>query len=158
MCVIVTVDIMEFLTNNPGLQYLSEEIFLNLDPEDLDKCKLVNGRWENVISNPSFLVRKFIQLGIFKNFGCEWKKAVQLLTEGEDYEVLTEHLSKILKFVLKFKHYSTTLYDNHPIHWAAEKGYSKIVELLATSTENSNLLDKHGRTPIHIAATKDMWM
>ena len=83
---------MEFLTNNPGLQYVPEEIFLNLDPEDLDKCKLVNGRWENVINNPSFLVRKWIQLGIFKKFGSEWKKAVQLLTEGDDYDVLTEHL------------------------------------------------------------------
>ena len=70
---------MEFLTNNPGLQHVAEEIFLNLDPKDLKKCELVNERWENVIKNPSFLVRNLIQFGFITR---EWKKAVRLLTEN----------------------------------------------------------------------------
>ena len=144
---------------------MAEEIFLNLNPDDLDKCTLVNGRWENIINNPSFLVKKFIQLGIFKKFGSEWKKAVQSLNEGEDYGVLTEHLNVILKDAVFCHHkycngsysdysYSNFHYDIHPIHWAVTTRCPKIFELLATSTECSNLLDGKGRTPIHMAASR----
>ena len=139
---------------------MAEEIFLNLNPDDLDKCTLVNGRWENIINNPSFLVKKFIQLGIFKKFGSEWKKAVQSLNEGEDYGVLTEHLNVILKDAVFCHHkysdysYSNFHYDIHPIHWAVTTRCPKIFELLATSTECSNLLDGRGRTPIHMAASR----
>ena len=38
---------MELMTNNPGLQFLAEEIFLNLNWKELaQKCVHVNDSWK----------------------------------------------------------------------------------------------------------------
>ena len=39
-----------------------------------------------------------------------------------------------------------------PIHWAAHKGQTEIVEILAPLTDNPNAPDKWGYTPIYKAA------
>ena len=121
---------MEFLTNNPGLQHVAEEIFMNLHPRHLEKCKCVNERWENVINNPSFLVRNLIQFGLIKRFPSKWKKAVRLLTENSA-NLFAKHLTNIFRMPYLYSDYNMP----HPIHWAVTTGCPKIVELLATSTE-----------------------
>ena len=105
---------MELLTNNPGLQHVAEEIFLNLNSKDLQKCTYVNERWKNIINNPSFYLKKCIQFGIFNKYASEWKKAVQFT---ENREAFTRHFKAMLdKHEWDFTYFRTNLDDIHPIH------------------------------------------
>ena len=55
---------MEKIINNPGLQHLAENIFLNLNGEDLKACQLINRSANQILdNNPMFGIRKCIQLG-----------------------------------------------------------------------------------------------
>ena len=49
------------MTENPGLQHISEQIFLNLNNENLLKCQQVNKDWEQIINNPTFWLKKCVQ-------------------------------------------------------------------------------------------------
>ena len=74
---------MELLTNNPGFQHVAEEIFQNLNSKNLKKCTCVNDRWENIINNPSFYLKKCLQFGILEKYANEWKKAIQFTDNSE---------------------------------------------------------------------------
>ena len=52
---------MEKIINNPGLQHLAENIFLNLNYEDLKSCELINQSTKLILENPMFWMKKFIQ-------------------------------------------------------------------------------------------------
>ena len=54
---------METILKNPGLQHLVENIFLNLNRNDLDKCKLINESSFQILENPMFRFKKFTQKG-----------------------------------------------------------------------------------------------
>ena len=52
---------MEKIINNPGLQHLAENIFLNLNSEDLKQCQLINQSASKILENPLFWMKKLIQ-------------------------------------------------------------------------------------------------
>ena len=39
-----------------------------------------------------------------------------------------------------------------PLHWAADNGHASVVEMLIQAGANKEAKDKHGRTPLHVAA------
>ena len=91
---------MELLTNNPGLQFLAEEIFLNLNWKELaQKCVHVNDSWKSIIHNPTFLlqlcIRDYGQL--FQENESAWKKELQLTKKDTD---LKENFTQYLKNML----------------------------------------------------------
>ena len=56
-------DTLEKILNNPGLQHLAENIFDNLNFEDLDICRGINQSSQQILDyqmdKPMFLLRKF---------------------------------------------------------------------------------------------------
>ena len=58
---------MEIILKNPGLQHLVENIFLNLNRNDIDKCKLINESSFHILENPMFRFKMFIQKFSTKN-------------------------------------------------------------------------------------------
>merc|ERR1712062_817491 len=50
--------IMERITESPGLQHISEDIFKLLDKKTLMNCRKVSKAWKNVIEEPLFLQKR----------------------------------------------------------------------------------------------------
>ena len=53
---------METIITNPGLQHLAEEVFWNLDFEDLKICAQINLSCKHILQNPKFCLRKIEHL------------------------------------------------------------------------------------------------
>ena len=89
---------MEILTNNPGLQHIAEEIFLNLGFFCLEKVEKVHESWKMIVNNPSFLLQKCIQnTAIHVKNQKPWKAAIQV-TKHTDYEKnIILHLKSIFR-------------------------------------------------------------
>ena len=64
---------------NPGLQHLAENIFLNLNGEDLKACQLICQSANQILgNNPMFWIKKCFQKGLSKEKNKEgWIKGVQ---------------------------------------------------------------------------------
>ena len=137
---------IHLLTRNPALQHLAEEILLNLNHEDFEEYMEVDESWKKIIYNPSFLLRKCIQLGYFEKTKSAWKTTVQL-TKSRDEEFLTEHFFDVLNM-------ETFHPDVSPIYLAAIYGYSKIIQAVAASSiDDPNASEgSDGDTPMHAAA------
>ena len=56
--VVSNFDIMERITESPGLQHISEDIFKLLDKKTLMNCRKVNKTWKNIIEGPIFLQKR----------------------------------------------------------------------------------------------------
>ena len=50
---------MDPITNNPGLQHITEDILLNLDFKNLKICQSVNKKFGEILANPIFWLKKF---------------------------------------------------------------------------------------------------
>ena len=114
-------NIMDGLTKNPGLQYVSEEIFLNLGIVQLKRCQQVNESWENVINNPSFWLRKCVRDGKLMKSKSAWEKVIQLIRHTDREKDLIQHLENIYRYGSGFL---------SPIVWATENGYAKVIKVL----------------------------
>ena len=66
---------METIITNPGLQHLAEEVFWNLDFEDLKICAQINLSCKQILQNPIFCLSKFEHLT--KKNKEDWIKAIQ---------------------------------------------------------------------------------
>ena len=53
---------METIISHPGLQHVAENIFWNLDFEDLKICAQINQTCKQILKNPIFCWKKFRQL------------------------------------------------------------------------------------------------
>ena len=70
---------------NPGLQHLAENIFSNLNYQDITSCQLINQSSRFILNNPGFWLKKFIQKGMSKKNKNDWIKAIQL-TKNTNFE------------------------------------------------------------------------
>ena len=86
---------MENVINNPGLQHLEENIFLNLNYEDLKKCQFINQSTKDIWKYPMFWIKwikfKCIQESLKKSdeekinisyLKCNFKRGMAL---GKDH-------------------------------------------------------------------------
>ena len=85
---------MEKIINNPGLQHLTENIFLNLDSTNLNKCQMINQSARQILENPMFWIKKLIQKGLSKKNQKDWIEAIQLETNSEK----KRHIAAYLKW------------------------------------------------------------
>ena len=74
---------MEHLVRNPGLQHISEKIFMSLDHESLSNCQKVNMAWKTQLENPFFWLKKCIQNGLLKEHQDDWLNIVKTLKNSE---------------------------------------------------------------------------
>ena len=90
---------MEEILKNPGLQHIAEEIFWKLSYEDLENCRLVNQSCKQILENPMFWLKKFVQRGQFsKKNQSDWAKIIQLSKETSNIEGnICLYLKKCLK-------------------------------------------------------------
>ena len=148
---------LENIINNPGLLHLAENIFLNLGPEDLDKCQ-INKSSNQILDNPMFWLKKFGQGSLSKKNREDWIKAIQSNNNSD----MEKKIISYLKWSLKTNGLiDLPLYTNPDVQnafrekiWEAVKNKDiETVKILAPLTDNPNAPDRNGTTPIHWAAS-----
>ena len=83
---------MENLINNPGLQHLAENIFLNLNYGDLKKCQLINQSTSHILDNPMLCIKALIQKGLSKEDQKDWIEAIQSEKNSEKKKAIATYL------------------------------------------------------------------
>ena len=69
---------MDQITNNPGLQHITEDILLNLDFKKIQVCQSVNKNFKEILNDPIFWLKKWRLNGLSKENHTDWVKAIQL--------------------------------------------------------------------------------
>ena len=138
---------MDLITKNPGLQHISEKIFMNLDSKCLTTCQEVNPYWFEMIKNPKFWLKKCTSITssvkITLKSQIEWTKAIQALKNKREKSTLTSYLMKM--------HDMAEFFEFSPLQIAARKGHKAILKTLAPlMTDTLNDADPDGWTPIHL--------
>ena len=170
---------MENIIKNPGLQHIAENVFLNLNYEKLETCRLVNEFCKEILDNPMFWLKKFIQRGLSKKNQIDWMAAIQITpyynleTNILNYlkqssknervidipchineEILSEYSEKIMEL--------KEVVDNlimEQLYREIQSGNDDAVrfQILALFMDNYNALNRQvndGGTPIHWAVLK----
>ena len=99
---------MENIINNPGLQHLNENIFLNLNYEDLKKCQFINQSTKDIWKYPMF-----------------WIKCIQKSLTKSDEEKIILYLKCNLKRGMALENII-----GETINWAAGMGHTEVVNIL----------------------------
>ena len=162
----------ESIFNNPGLQHIAENIFSNLNHEDLEVCRTVNQSCKNILDEPIFWLKKFIRRGLSRKDQLDWTKAVQL-TKHTDLEknvllylkkrsknervvnlpcYINEKIVGNSKKLIKKYRKPFNSRNSGKMFDACIDGDEGIIQLLAPFMKYPNPPDKDGDTPIHIAA------
>ena len=158
---------MENIINNPGLHHLAEEIFWNLNSDDLENCAQINESSNQILENPLFWMEKLVRRGrLSKKNQDEWRKAIQSV---KNYEK-EKHIVLYFKWALQedggfdlhcytspmvqddFQQQIMKISSSLKVSYENIYGNKEIVKILAPLTDNPNAPDKFGRTPIHGAA------
>ena len=93
---------MEKIIINPGLQHLAEEIFLNLDTEDLKICTEINQPCKQILENALFWLKKFTSLS--KENQKDWMKIIKLVkTSDERNASVLDELNEKVQFSSKVR-------------------------------------------------------
>ena len=153
---------MEKIINNPGLQHLIEKILWNLNYENMEACQFINKSCKQILVDPLFWLRKFIQEGRLstKNKN-DWTKVISQMKNT----YIEEKIVIYLKWTLKNREevnlpcYTNPIVQDdfrNQIYQSARDNNLEIVKILAPLTDNPNAPDKFGWTPIHGAASQGL--
>ena len=86
---------MDQILNNPGLQNITENIFLNLDDTDLQKCQCLNKSSQQILTNPMFWLKKW--KGLSKKSKKDWTKAIQITRNTHLEKNVLSYIKKAIK-------------------------------------------------------------
>ena len=146
---------MEKIIINSGLQHLAEEIFLNLDTEDLKICAQINQPCKHILDNAMFWLKKFTSLS--KGNQKDWMKVITQVKNSKKRNAIISYLQWNLKNnVVDLPCYSCpAIQDDFRkkilescMSWESPNENTQIVKMLAPLTDNINAPDVQGRTPI----------
>ena len=171
---------MDLITRTPGLIHIAEQIFSNLDRNDLLQCQEVNEYWASILRNPWFWYNRMTQnTTLSQEHQKEWMDFCEKLSKLN----LTKDLTPGLNFIYERLEDSVTLNGVYqsalraasaetvkimaplfespnapnedgktPIREAARFGHTEFIKILACLTDNPNAPDKAGLSPSNIAA------
>ena len=86
---------METIINNPGLQHLTEKVFLNMSVEELKICSQINQSCKQILENPLFWLKKFRSLSLENQ--KHWREALKLLKNSRKENAIISYLQWNLK-------------------------------------------------------------
>ena len=168
---------LQHFINNPGLQHLAENIFVNLNDQNMETCRGVNRAFQQFLDscqsydNPMFrLKQKFPRIS--KKNQMDWTRAIYLTkeTDLEKYILLylkkceknervvdlpcyidEDFLKRSAKMIRNFLK-NEDAYGKDTIHSAAKFGDLGTIKHLALLKDNPNAPDRNWKTPIYWAA------
>ena len=128
---------MEIITENPGLQHVSDTIFAFLGKNDLLNCRLVGKSWKKNLSQTNFWFKKLemenVQNGselIGKNWKTLWNnhKTWKMLAQKLDDDQTTEEFAQVL----------IRMYESEPMESVHPLKVVKVVVYLAKGKKYEN--------------------
>ena len=155
---------MEYIITNPGLQHIAENIFWNLDIEDLRICGYVNESCQQLcIEQSKFWLRKFVNLS--KDNKEKWNNIIQSMNNLDKGIAIIYYLRLNLKkrSMLDLPCYTSPAVQNdiRKRIWesCAKFGISsdkdiKMIKIMAHLAVNPNAPNVIGETPIYWAASR----
>ena len=151
---------LEKILDSPGLYHLAENIFGNLNVEDLEVSREINKSSKQIMDDPMFWLRKLGHLS--KENQKDWIKAIQSVRNTEKDREIISYLKWNLKkqAVIDLPCFTTpTVQDKFmkKIFQSCGKAQPsnqsiEIVKILAPLTDTPNAPSRYGITPIHEAA------
>ena len=152
---------LEVILNTPGLVYLAEKIFNNLDHDSVKVCQGINQSSKQILDDPMFWLRKFGNLS--KENQNDWIKVFQSKKDAAQEKAIISYLKWTLKkdTMVDLPCYTDLNVQNDFRKKIMESCLCKhcdncddceeIVKILAPLTGNPNAPDGGGHTPIHRA-------
>ena len=143
---------MDVITRTPGLIHIAEQIFSNLDRNDLLQCQKVNEYWASILRKVWYnrMKQNTTSTTLSQEQQKEWMNFCEKLRKLN----LTGDIIPELNFIYEQLEDSKTL--NRAFQFACLSGNNqksvKIVTLMAPLMENPNAPNGDGNTPIHTAA------
>ena len=86
---------MEKIVSNPGLQHLAEEVFWNLDIQDLNTCTQINQSCKQILENPEFWLKKFRSLS--RKNQKDWIQVIKSVKNSDEKKAINAYLQWSLK-------------------------------------------------------------
>ena len=86
---------MDKIIMNSGLQHLAENVFWNLDIDDLKVCAQINQSCKLILQNPIFCLSKFEDLS--KKNQRDWLNAIQSVKNSDKGIAILSYLKWNLK-------------------------------------------------------------
>ena len=153
---------MEKIINNLGLQHLVENLFFNLNVEDLKICAQINQSSKQILENPMFWLRKF-EDRLSKENQNKWIKIIQSSENSKKKKVIALYLQWNLKKDIAMdlpcctgtaiqEDFKKKIFEVCNMCERSSDEDIEIVKILAPLTENPNAPNHNGVTPIHKAA------
>ena len=153
---------MNQIVNNPGLQHVIENVFLNLDFEGILSCQFINQSCHELLENPIFWLKKWRLRGLSKKNQEDWVKAIQM-TRNTNFE---KNVDLYIKKIIQYGHFvdvpcyinnnvlEKATRSNIGVATAFQQKDAGILQLLVPLNENwIDLIEGgDGWTPIHFAA------
>ena len=152
---------MEKFLSNPGFQHLIENIFWNLDFEDLKMCAQINQSCKEILKHPIFCLAKFQHLSN-KN-RKDWMIAIKSLRNPDKGIAIISYL----KWNFKKETVDPPCYSSSAVQddfrkkiWEcclkkeSSDEAAEIVKMLAPLTYDLDTSNEWGETPISLAACK----
>ena len=145
---------MDLITKTPGLQYIAEQIFINLDFYSIWQCRKVNDHWWNIIMKPLFWFNKMKTSTMLSHeHQEEWIRFCEKLSKLN----ITQDMTPPLKYIFGELDNSVTL---NATYWCTImsirndmiSGYADIIRIMAPLIDNPNAPGENGWTPIYRAA------
>ena len=99
---------MEQTSQNPGLQHILEQIFINLEHGKLLQCQKVNASWNSLLKNPSVWLKICLKNGFLSTHGKEWLKVIQTCND----QILKD---KVLSYLMEINSISCAKVKNFNI-------------------------------------------
>ena len=145
---------MEGLMKNSGLSLIAEEIFLNLNIQDLVNCRLVSSFWLEFIDGHKSLVLKKLKWSMINRRSRDGKTVVEKFPE---YQMVLDHFAKredwdsTQKFFEFMKNRGkSVLAPFHMACWTGDKFLiQKLLKCCPNGSDSFNAPDRHGFTPFH---------
>ena len=105
------ITIMDLITTTPGLLHIAEQIFSNLDRNDLLQCQEVNESWASILRNPWFWYKRMMKnTTLSEEHQREWSNFCEKLSKLN----LTKDMTRGLNNIYEDLEYSQTL---HECYW-----------------------------------------
>ena len=154
---------METIISNPGCHHLAENVFWNLDVDDLRICAQINQSCKQILQHPIFCLRKLKHLS--KKNKKAWIKDIQSVKNSDKRIAITPYLQWNLKkeAFLDLPCYSSPAVQDDLRKKIKEICKKKelsdedleIFQIMAPLTDNPNAPDGdgNGETPIYWAAS-----
>ena len=159
------------IVNNPGLQNITEKIFLNLNFEDLMACQLINKSCKEILDYPMFWLKIWrLRQGLSPKNHSDWAKAIQMTQNTTLKGNVCSYIKKIVQIghfvdVPCFIDYETikstmeTISRKFSPKWSIEDAIFQekfgILQIMAAKEKNLNVIDEVGRSLIYNLARKN---